>query len=80
MAAKKKIETEAAAEQSDAPVASEEQVAAPAKGKKDATSAAVLNMHGAHIRTYSLADHGERFAELAKEFSGHTSGSSVVLS
>lgn len=46
---------------------------------KNATSASVLNMHGAHIRTYSEEQHGENFADLAKEFSDHTPGSSVTL-
>ena len=50
-----------------------------AAAKADATSAQVLNEHGAHIRTYSLEQHGENFEDLANEFSGHTPKSTVQL-
>jgi hypothetical protein len=48
-----------------------------AAAKADVTSAAVHSATGGHIRSYTLADHGENFAELAKEFSDHTPGSTV---
>ncbi len=50
-----------------------------AAAKADATSAVVNSKDGQHIRTYSLEQHGEDFADLAKEFSAHTVGSTVSL-
>lgn len=45
----------------------------------DATSASVMSATGGHVRTYTKEVHGDAFADLAKEFSDHTPGSSVQL-
>ncbi len=34
----------------------------------------VLDANGAHIRTYSKAQHGPKFVEYAKEFAGKVAG------
>jgi hypothetical protein len=50
-----------------------------AAAKADATSASVLSSTGGLIRTYSQEVHGDEFADLAKEFSEHTPGSTIQL-
>jgi len=45
----------------------------------DANSASVISGTGQHVRTYSREVHGDEFADLAKEFSDHTPGSTVEL-
>jgi hypothetical protein len=51
-----------------------------AAAKADATSASVLSKDGQLIRTYTQEVHGDDFADLAKEFSSHTEGSTIQLS
>lgn len=44
-----------------------------------ATSATVYSSTGAVIRTYTLADHGEDFADLAKEMQAQHKDSKITL-
>lgn len=58
--------------------AAEEKKATKAE-KVKATTAEVSSSTGALIRTYTLADHGENFEELAAEFVSHTPGTVVSV-
>ena len=35
-------------------------------------AAVVMNEHGHEVRTYSLKQHGEKYLDLAKEYTSHT--------
>lgn len=50
--------------------------AAPAKPGKDHTLAHV-SVNGERVRTYSVEDHGEGFADLANEFASKEEGRKV---
>lgn len=66
-------------EKAAAKAAKDAEKAAAKAASSESTSASVFSATGAHIRTYNLADHGDTFADLAKEFSDHTPGSTVTL-
>lgn len=50
-----------------------------AKAEPKYTSASVIASTGGLIRTYDVETHGPKFAELAKEFSEHTLGSTITF-
>lgn len=60
-------------EKADAEAAAKDDV------KSEGTVADVFAATGGLIRTYTVADHGDKFEELAKEFVAHTPGSRIVV-